>query len=279
MKTLYVSDLDGTLLRSDQRISKYSLDTIGSFVKSGVLFTYATARSLVSASIVTVGLELEIPVAAHNGVFVMDTKTGERIFKNSFSSEEIRGIAGFLTERKIYPLVYSLFDNTERVSWLCGKENAYILSYLDYHKGDKRLREGHDTDSLYGGEVFYLTCIGEEPELKPVYDHFKGQNAYNVIFQLDIYRPEYWCEFMPKKGTKANAVLQLKEMLGCDRVVCFGDGLNDIPMFEISDESYAMANAVAELKEIATGIIDTNDNDGVAKWLKANVKLPAHPRP
>ena len=72
---------------------------------------------------------------------------------------------------------------------------------------------------------------------------------------------------MPKAATKANAILQLKEILGCDKVVCFGDAENDIPMFQIADECYAVANAVPELKAIATGVIGSNAEDGVAKWL------------
>ena len=47
----------------------------------------------------------------------------------------------------------------------------------------------------------------------------------------------------------------------------FGDGLNDLEMFEVADECYAMANAEPELKEVATKIIESNDNDGVARWL------------
>ena len=72
---------------------------------------------------------------------------------------------------------------------------------------------------------------------------------------------------MPHTASKAHAVLQLKELLHCEKVVVFGDGANDIPMFEIADESYAMANAIEELKEKATAVIDSNENDGVAKWL------------
>ena len=61
-----------------------------------------------------------------------------------------------------------------------------------------------------------------------------------------------------------------KELLGCDRVVVFGDGENDMDMFQMADESYAMENAVEELKEIATDIIGSNNDDGVAKWLLQN---------
>jgi hydroxymethylpyrimidine pyrophosphatase-like HAD family hydrolase len=38
-------------------------------------------------------------------------------------------------------------------------------------------------------------------------------------------------------------------------------------MFEIADESYAVANAIPALKAIATGVIDSNDQDAVAHWI------------
>ena len=52
MKTLYVTDLDGTLLNSKDYISNYSINIINNLVEQGMIFTYATARSLVSASVV-----------------------------------------------------------------------------------------------------------------------------------------------------------------------------------------------------------------------------------
>ena len=57
MKTLYVSDLDGTLLRSDETISTYSAETLNALTKKGMLFSYATARSYHTARKVTKGLE------------------------------------------------------------------------------------------------------------------------------------------------------------------------------------------------------------------------------
>ena len=75
---------------------------------------------------------------------------------------------------------------------------------------------------------------------------------------------------MPEAATKSNAVIQLKELLGCDKLIVFGDGKNDLDMFEIADECYAVSNAVEALKERATAVIGSNDEDGVAKWLVQN---------
>ena len=124
-------------------------------------------------------------------------------------------------------------------------------------------------EGLYDGEPFYYTCIGEKEELMPIYRIFSKNDRFRCTIQQELYRPEYWCEIMPGKATKAEAIKKLKKLWKCDRVVSFGDAINDSPMFEISDECYAVENAVPELKEIATGIIAGNDYDGVAQWLWA----------
>ena len=87
-KTLYVTDLDGTLLNRQDRVSPFSIQTINNLVEKGMLFTYATARSLVSASRVTEGLSTNIPVIAYNGAFIMQPSTGEILSSESFTEEE-----------------------------------------------------------------------------------------------------------------------------------------------------------------------------------------------
>ena len=57
-----------------------------------------------------------------------------------------------------------------------------------------------------------------------------------------------------------------------EETMAFGDGHNDIDMFEIADESYAVENACKELKEKATGVIGRHDQDAVARWLEENYK-------
>lgn len=77
---------------------------------------------------------------------------------------------------------------------------------------------------------------------------------------------------MPKNATKANAIQYLKQIYKDEKIVCFGDAINDISMFKVADESYATQNAVLPLKEVASGIIGSNHDDGVALWLQQNHK-------
>lgn len=276
-KTLYVTDLDGTLLNRRDRINPESIKVINGLVKEGMLFTYATARSLVSATVVTQGLSMDIPIIAYNGAFIIHPSTGEILSKESFAEGEADRVMEVLEEHGISVLVYAYVEGAEKVSWLVSRENEGIRRYLSLRKGDRRLRPVATREELYQGDKFYFTCIGEREELQPVYDIFSRDTGFRCIIQQELYRPEYFCEIMPAGATKAKAILKLKKLWNCDRVVSFGDAVNDIPMFEISDECYAVENAVEELKAIATGVIGSNEEDGVAEWLKENAE-PFDPR-
>lgn len=271
-KTLYVTDLDGTLLNRQDRINPESIAIINELVARGMLFTYATARSLVSASVVTEGLTTDFPVIIYNGAFIIHPSTSDILSEKSFTIEERQRVIEVLDEYDISPLGYSYVDEVERVSWIVSRVNDGMRRYINNRKGtDPRFRPIQTKEELYQGEMFYYTCIGEREELQSAYDLLSKDTRFCCTLQQELYRPEYWFEIMPAQATKAEAIGQLKKLWNCDRVVSFGDAINDIPMFEISDECYAVENAVDELKAIATGIIDSNENDGVAKWLQEHV--------
>ena len=72
MKTLYITDLDGTLLHSDATLSEYEVAKIKEFYEKGVLFSVATARSMITGGQVLKGIPLSAPAVLMNGVFVYD---------------------------------------------------------------------------------------------------------------------------------------------------------------------------------------------------------------
>lgn len=277
-KTLYVSDLDGTLLHSDERISEKSCQIINALVEKGMIFSYATARSVHTASRVTDGLNSKIPLIVYNGAFIVDNQTKERLCTNTFTDEEATELYLALADGGISPLVYSLIDGIERFSYFKDKINAELKSFIatreNAHIHDFRNNPLIQNSDILKGEKFYFTCIDRAEKLYPIYVRFKDK--FNCVYHKDIYSGDQWLEIMPIKATKASAVMQLKRLYNCDRVVSFGDGLNDIPMFRASDECYAVANAAEELKGLATGIIASNNEDGVAQWLYANFKFSSN---
>ena len=267
-RILYISDLDGTLLRKDQTVSHFSANTIGKLMEKGLLFAYATARSYATASKVTANLPFRIPVIVFNGSFIVDPHTENRLFSAIFTPEETKLILDTLLRHEIFPVVNAFIEGRERFSQISGKETRGILMFLRQRQNDIRHRPVHNAIDLYEGEVFHVACIDTEEKLRPLYEHFK--NEFPCVLYRDVYSGDTWFELHPKSATKANAILTLKKMLGCDQIVCFGDGKNDISMFQIADECYAVANAEAELQAMATAVIESNEDDGVAKWLEGH---------
>lgn len=265
MKTLYVSDLDGTLLRGNEKTSQFTNETINRLVENGLIFSYATARSFVTAH-KAAGFTAHFPVIVYNGAMMIDNADGSLMLKNTFGSEVI-SLLEDLTAAGVYPLVYSFKEGRERYSFIyekCSPEAVYFIGT----RNDERTMPVQTLDELFGGEIFYISCIGYEDKLPGFYEKYKEK--YRCLLQRDFYTKAMWLEIMPKGVTKAAAILQLKDMLGCDRVISFGDGLNDLDMFSVSDECYAVGNAEEKLKAAATAIIGSNEQDGVANWLLEN---------
>lgn len=267
MKTLYVSDLDGTLLNSQENISEYTYTTINELVNQGMIFSYATARSLHTSKKVTKGLDAKIPLIVYNGTFVIDNVTNDILIAHYFE-ESVHNVLNHLIENDIYPIVYSYINNEEKFSYIKEKCSKETISFLNTRQGDIRERSVSTIKELTEGHCFYITCIDQPEKLEPFYHQYKDQ--YHCLYQKDIYTNDQWLEIMPKNVSKSNAIKQLKSLLQCDHLIVFGDGLNDLDMFDIADECYAVDNAVDELKEKATAIIDNHNTDAVAKWLKSH---------
>ncbi len=272
-RTLYLCDLDGTLLGRNGRISEHSLGILNRMIENGLAFTYATARSVHSARIVTQGLTLRLPVIVYNGCMLLNPNSGERFFSLTFTGAQCDRIRALIRVGTGL-LVYAWIDGAERVSWLFGQENEGLLHYLSSRKNDPRLRPVNTFDTLFDGQPFYFTFVGEQADLAPLYRQLVQDTAYTCTFQQELYRPEYWLEIMPRRATKAEAARTLKQMLGFSRMIAFGDAVNDLALFETADEAYAVANAADALKKRANAVIASNDADGVALWLAANSEIP-----
>jgi Cof subfamily protein (haloacid dehalogenase superfamily) len=263
-----LSDLDGTLLRSDQLTSDFTNQTINTLVQEGLLFSYATARSYITAQKVAGGIQAGIPVALYNGAFIRDSRTRELLVSNFFTKEEATQILRDLLAAEIYPIVYSLQAGEEHFSYWVEKINPMTAKWIDTRKNDPRETPVHSAEELFRGEIFYFSCIDREEKLLPLLEKYR--EIHRCIFSRDIYFDDLWLEILPKNASKANAARQLAARLGCDKIVAFGDGKNDMDLFAAADECYAVSNAHPDLKAMATGVIGSNDEDAVAHWIAAH---------
>ena len=265
--------MDGTLLGKDARIPQKAVEMLNEMLDSGLPFTVATARSWASAGPIVKPLHLTLPAVAFNGAFLVDPQSGAALDQCLFSAEQAREIASVYFAHGLSPLVYAKVGGQEKVSWLRAMEYDGIRAYAAKRKGDPRLRPVEREDELFEGEIFYLSMLGSHEMLDPLEKIVRQLPFVHVSFTSDAYQPELnWLELSRTDATKAKGVEKLRRMTGKSRIVCFGDNLNDLPMFRAADECYAVANAREELKSTATGVIGSNGECGVPAFIRSRAK-------
>ena len=276
-KTLYVSDLDGTLLRSDISLSDYTVKTINELVGKGMAFTYATARSIESARKLTSELKLKLPVVTRNGAVLADNITGKVIEKAVFKDEEAEMLKKMIPELPVCGFVSCFVGEKMIKNYVSGEHSIGLDGYIDYHnKTSHSMVCVDDFDSMFCGEPGYVTLISDKEYLNPVYERVREYPGWECVFSKDTYRDEYWLEICPQNCTKAKSLLKLKERYGFEKLVVFGDSVNDIPMFKLADEAYAIKDALEDLKFLATDVIGSNNEDAVAKYLQSKNTPQCH---
>ena len=278
MSTLILSDLDGTLLGPGAALSTSTRDGINDLVTKGLLFTYATARSYVSAARVTDGLDLRVPVTVSGGAFQLDPGTGAILNEERIPDDDLDTVLRLCREHRVPPIVYNGTPTAERATWVEGDESEGMRRFLGDRVGDRRFRPATDWAHLPRDGVFYATIIGEASAIAALTIDIAAatDGRLSLIAQIDTHHPEdTYLELSAARATKAHAVAWLRDYLSVDQVVAYGDNLNDLPMFRAADQAYAVANAAADVLAAATGVIGANTEDGVLHHLTASWSFDA----
>jgi len=272
MRTLYISDLDGTLLNGEQRLSEETIRTVNEWIAAGGHFSVATARSWDSAGHILAPLDLKLPVVLINGVFLYDPAERRYLHANLLDRQVAMEIIETEERLGLNPIVYTVDGNGQFKIYYKGLFNPSETNYVTdrLRTGDERFRLVTEHDIPADEQIMEVNAIGTEAELLEMYRLFSPRGSEVLChFGPDIYTPGYhWLEMNHPRANKRDGVAQLKQLLQADRIVCFGDNLNDLPMFEIADEKYAMGNAHPLLIEKATARLATNVEHGVARYLQ-----------
>lgn len=269
-ETLFVSDLDGTLLNTSSALSDHARQGLLRLLDHpGVTLTFATARQLRSAIGVLPGIPLRLPVITVNGTFVIDPVTGDDLICTYLPVDALPGLDTIFRATGLGPMVYARQGGEEVVKWRQGGESAGTRYYLNKRRHDPRMRpQPHEAmASLYSGEVYAITLMDEHDRLQPVYDLLKTDARFYLVFHRELYRQEWWLSIYPRKANKGAGALFVKNYLKKERMVVFGDAINDLPLFKAADEAYAVSNAVPALREAATAVLGSNDQDAVINYL------------
>lgn len=271
-KTLYVSDLDGTLLGADSRVSAVSAEIISGLTDRGALITVATARTPATVVPLLSQTHTTPPAVVMTGCAYW--LRGEGCFRNPhfLPPGDVEAALAICGSHGVEPFVYVMADNgmtldvyhkSRRLNK--AEESFYLersrLILKKFHLSTPAPARASDFTML-------LYAMGDETAVRAVAEDFTAHTDCSVCCYPDIFNPRVWnFEVFPPGISKASAVEGLKEELGAERLVVFGDSLNDLPMFAVADVAVAMGNALPEVKAAADVVIEPNYTDAVARFI------------
>jgi len=273
MTTLYVSDLDGTLLQPDATLSERAHHALVELIEAGLLFTIATARSVVHLRPHLRDLPLRLPVIGLNGGSVTDYRTGRHHSVETLPAGVVRAVCAAMRAHGVDPILSTMTDR-DRV-YVGRSPNGGQQWYVDDRSASKdpRLTRVDDVRAHLAEPTACVTAIGPREALVALNAELVanfGASLYLHLFENTPYSPGWWWVTVgPQRATKAHGIAALRRMVPeVERVVVFGDQLNDLPMFRAADRAVAVANAHPEVLDAACEVIGSNTEDSVVHWLR-----------
>lgn len=267
---LYISDLDGTLLDIDGKLSQDTIKILKPMINEGFPFTIATGRALYSTIEIIETLEITLPVILLNGAYIYDPIDKKIIAKNCLDKDVAKFILSLCDEYNLHPFIFcadSLFGEKNFYKEINSTTMEEIFVYR--RTFDNLLQEKVYTyDDVLESEILQIHLFDEESALRPLYEKLLNLNVVVYMLEDDNKEGYYWLEVISPETSKGVAISKLKMHLKARELVCFGDNLNDLSMFHVAEYSYAMENAVEKLKEISKGVIGKNCDHSVAKFLE-----------
>lgn len=257
-----VLDIDGTLTNSKNEISDYTKNIIKKLINQNFKVILSSGRnidSVVEASKICGASSI---VIANNGSTIYDYKKNKFLFKSTINQELINEIWKLCLKYNIDSIY-----------------NSLNLRYRNYKVLDKSYNEKNDKEIeiitdikediyqivlLGNDDIKFNCCMNEIKKCElEISNTAKGSNG--IIF----------ADINLKGISKGIAIKNLCKLLDIkkDNIICFGDSMNDIELFNSCGIKVAMKNSIDELKFISNYITQySNDEDGVAKFLEEYFK-------
>ncbi len=253
---MILTDLDGTLLRSDGSISERTKSILKSCRNRGIYIVIVTARFWIGAERYIEEIQPDYEITT-DGTLIHGH--GEQIYSLSLETEVVNRIIQDILAR----------DNTAEITVAAGRQvfwNSMQISeseklhkavYCDYRKP--------------------LSCQANKIAAELPNHETALEIANKNHCRLQSYRGENWYSFLPEKSGKIQAICELAKILNIslNETVAFGDDKNDMEMLKMCGTGVAVDNALPVVKDIADSVALSNDENGVAEWLAKNVLMGA----
>lgn len=273
--SIILSDLDGTLFHDDKSISDYSKKMIAEAQKRGILFGVCTSRAKVNAVQFLNGIKPDILITNGGGLVTVQMPKqlwhdGVRHSDDDRHPELVSGSVIYsceFTVDEVRALIKATFE-------VCGPDA--VLSVDNDHGLYCNTKEE------LGDKYWTRTDFSDfnEPGMKICIETLDREKVEKIASSIGIDKIDYlpfsdipWYKLSKKGATKEKAIEALCNHLKItpSQIAAFGDDFNDIGMLKLCGTGVAMKNAIPEVQQISDDVCKSNEEDGVANWIKENL--------
>ena len=257
--------MDGTLLNSNNEVSKRTREAIIKAREKNVHIILATGRLVTSAMKYSSIIDIKSPIISSNGAVIVDSNK-EIIFEKHINEDLVESIADIGEKSGLY---YHFYTEDSFYS------NQYDEEIIDFYN-PKGIKEEEKVEfNLYKDikdvldkniKIYKFIFIDNDP--KKLY---KLREELESIKNINICSSsKNNIEVMSQEVSKGDSLSTLCKMLKISRkeVIAIGDNENDLSMIEFAGLGVAMGNGTQKIKELADIITCNNDEDGVAKIIE-----------
>ncbi|HCQ5549180.1 TPA: HAD family phosphatase [Clostridioides difficile] len=263
---LIVTDMDGTLLGNNHKVTDENKTALQKVIKNGINVTLATGRAFDSAKCNVDFLKEDMPIIACNGSLIRE-QNGNIIYSNKIDTTTCLNILDVLDKYDIYyqcnsidsMLSKKIEGREDRLSVFLGSETEVII------RDDLR-------EEIFKKDILKFVIIEEKNP--SILDEIRKELRKVQGIKITSSWPNN-IEVMNEGVDKGNAVKILAEKMNIDRedIIAFGDNYNDIEMIKFAGLGVAMGNAEELIKQEADYVTDTNQDSGVAKAIYKFLEL------
>lgn len=260
------TDVDGTLLDAEHRVLPAACPIVQRVCARGIRFVLVSARMPEGLTTIQDEMGFTGPLVCYSGAYVLDEDGGE-LLSRPLSIDAARELKGFLDA----DLPHVCCSEYGFHTWACDDDTDPRIQNEERITTLKSLRAPLD-EAFDERGVHKFLLMGEPQDIEAA-----ERRVAEAFPELTAVRSSpILCEIMNGGASKSEGVEVLCKHYGITaaEAAAFGDGRNDIDMLEAVPESYAVANAVDEVKRAAAHVCEhTNDENGLALTLKG--LLPA----
>lgn len=259
---LIAVDLDGTLLNQDKFISETTRKALIAAQQQGHKVVIATGRPYRASQMYYQELSLDTPVVNFNGAFVHHPlDKGWGVFHAPLKLDSALAVIDTCEAFQVKNIIVEVVDDV-----YLKHHDQYVADA--FQEGNPTLRFG-DLHHLLHDNPTSLLIHPQDYHVRRL-RHALEQVHAEIIEQRTWGAPWNLIEIVKKGMNKAVGLKRIAESYNIpkERVIAFGDEDNDLEMIEYAGHGVAMGNAIDELKDIADSITQSNDEDGIASYLR-----------